>query len=196
MHPDDLPVELEIDLLVDGELTDIRRRALLTQIDRQPQQWRDVALRFLSQQTEKESVKALMQGGRLVPAELLVPALEKKPVIGKIGWYRISSIAAALAIAAGSALVTLWLTHAPPTAVTPGKLASAEHRTSLRADLIDAPSDMAVSVPLVPVKSETPAFPVGMPGNNRGTKTSYIVESDGKGGVIVIPVSTTRTPVY
>ena len=69
---DALPLDLRMDLLVDGELPEEDRRAFLRQLDHaEPGCWRDLAIRFLQRQTEKETAHALMAGGRLVPVELL-----------------------------------------------------------------------------------------------------------------------------
>ena len=73
--PADAPLDLQLDLLVDGELPEARRRTLLVSLDRAPDQWRGLAIRFLQQQTEKQSIRALMNGGKLVPV-----AIAKLPI--------------------------------------------------------------------------------------------------------------------
>ena len=39
-------------------------------------------------------------------------------------------------------------------------------------------------------------FPASLRDNNRASKTTLIVQPDGKGGFMVIPVSMTKSPVY
>src|SRR5579862_8950349 len=107
-HSDEAPLDLRLDLLVDGDLGDHQRAELLRLIEREPERWRALAMRFLQRQTEKESVRKLMAGGTLLPAEV-APA--KHHVIGRVGMRRFVAAAAAVCIAAGSALVTLYSTR-------------------------------------------------------------------------------------
>ena len=75
-----MPRDLQLDLLVDAELPERDRRALLAALDRDPSgaAWRELAMRFLQRQVEKEAVTQLMGGGRLVPAEVVEPAAARK----------------------------------------------------------------------------------------------------------------------
>lgn len=192
--PDEMPVELQLDLLVDGELPESQRRMLLGRMDLEPGQWRDLAIRFLQQQTEKQSVKALMAGGRLVPVAE-APTV-RRAVIGRVGWFRLSAVAAGLMIAAGSALVTLMMVR--PGGTVPGQMMAshdaAEFETTLPADVASAA--LTVRVPMVPVADNALIFPAALPADKRPAKTSYVVQSDGKGGYVVIPVSMSKSPVY
>ncbi len=191
-YTDDLPVELQLDLLVDGELAEARRRDLLVSLDERPAGWRALALRFLQQQTEKQSVRALMAGGKLVPVE---NPQAHRPIIGRIGWYRLTAVAAGLFIAAGTALVTLVVVK--PLGVAPTPSLAAEFHTALPADVIASPSAVPVSVPVVPIGDNAMLLPTARPDNNgRASKDTILIQYDGKGGYMVIPVSTSKTPVY
>ena len=196
LHPDDLPVDLQLDLLADGELPEAQRRELLERMDRAPAQWRGLAIRFLQQQTEKQSVRALMAGGRVVPVEVASPP-PRRAVLGRVGWYRLSAVAAGLLIALGSALVTLMVVQHPPTTTpTMAARSAAEFPTNLPADMLGSPAAVSVSVPVVPAPDSPSIFPAVAHDSNRPSKTSYILQSDGKGGVMVIPVSMSKSPVY
>ena len=58
--PDAMTLDLHVDLLVDGELTDQQRAALLRAAEQEPTRWRAIAMRFLARQTEKQAVRQLM----------------------------------------------------------------------------------------------------------------------------------------
>ena len=52
--------ENDIELLVDGELTDERRRQLLLSCENQPERWREVALAFVEAQILRTEVRSLV----------------------------------------------------------------------------------------------------------------------------------------
>ena len=79
--PEELPRELQLDLLVDAELPENQRRALLQAMDQKPDEWRGLALRFLQRQVEKETVRELTAGGSLVPVDMM----PRKMVAGWVG---------------------------------------------------------------------------------------------------------------
>ena len=121
--PDALPLELQLDLLVDEELPEDRRRALLLELDRDATgaAWRTLSLRFLERQVERRSVRDLIAGGRLLPVE---EALANYRIPRSIwsSWRGLGTVAAGLLIAVGSAMVTgYWVQQhrvvTPPIAV-------------------------------------------------------------------------------
>jgi hypothetical protein len=195
-----VPVEMELDLLVDGELAEERRRALLLAVEREPARWRGVAMRFLQRQTEKESVRKLMAGGRLVPVEVMPAVERKRAIIGRVGWKRVWAVAAGLLIAVMSATVT-FVAMRSGTAGTPvGPVAvgtPAEYQTALPGDVMDAAGSVMVSVPVVPASADMPIVNV-VPGSNFGqpVRNTILVQPDGNNGYMVIPVSMSRRPVY
>jgi len=179
---DAMPLDLRLDLLVDGELNDFQREQLLLQIDRDPAQWRTLAIRFLQRQTEKESVRKLMAGSNLIPTEV-VPA--KRPLIGYVGMRRFVAVAASLFIAVGSALITFI-------AVRPADATPVVLHTTLPTDATNSDSPFSVSVPLIKADENSKFIPAA----NRSTRSVYVVQPDGSGGAIVIPVNTVKAPVY
>jgi anti-sigma factor RsiW len=194
-YTDDLPLDLRLDLLVDGELPEPRRRELLQSLDRQPAQWRTLALRFLQQQTEKQSVRALMAGGNLMPVEitpLLPPA--RRSIIGRIGWRRITATAAGLLIAVTSVIITLVAVR--PSATGPVSQANAEFHTALPGGLVASDHAVPVSVSIVPAAANASIFPNNYGDNRRAAKTTVVVQPDGNGGYMVIPVSMSKATVY
>jgi len=109
----DLPVELQLDLLVDGELDEATRAKLLTQLEavyrsadrpRNAADWRALALRFLERQTEKQTVRTMMEGGAVVSQDVLSrlpsPTDDERFVLRH--WIRTTR---ALAVAAGLLIV-------------------------------------------------------------------------------------------
>jgi hypothetical protein len=191
---DELPLDLQLDLLVDGELAEPRRRALLAALDGQPGRWRAVGLRFLQHQTEKQTVGALMAGGRLVPVADAAPAAAARgPIIGRIGWRRITTVAAGLLIAASSALVTLVAVR--PSG-TPSAAPTAEFHATLPAELVESDRAVPVSVPVVTAGENAAIFPVSSGENRRSARTTILVQPDGNDGYMVIPVNLSRTQVY
>ncbi len=178
-----MPLELRFDLLVDGELGEYQRAELLHLLDREPERWRALAVRFLQRQTEKESVRALMAGGTLLPAQVV---RQKRRVIGYVGMRRFVATAAGLLIAVTSALVTLYVVR--PATAQPG-----EFHTQIPAAAMASDNAVPVSVPIVRAADDSQFIPAAP---NRSTRNSYVVQPDGNGGAIVIPVSTVQAPVY
>ena len=179
-HNDEtMPLELRLDLLVDGELGEQQRRELLLSLERgaAPDGWKQLAVRFLERQTEKETVRKLMAGGAVMPV--------KRVVIGRVGMRRLLATAAGLLIAVTSAAVTFYVARPINGA--------GELRTSLPADAVAADNSVPVSVPVVRAMDGSQFIPVRAP---RATRTSVIVQPDGNGGAIVIPVNTVKAPVY
>jgi hypothetical protein len=89
--PAEVPGDLQLDLLVDGELPEADRARLLRYAQDHPEQWRTIALRFLSSQTERQTVLGMLKK----------PAAEAPP--GKSLKWSHWRLAAGLIIAAGVA---------------------------------------------------------------------------------------------
>jgi hypothetical protein len=193
----DLPLELTLDLLVDGELPDEQRRALLLAIDhgRAPDSsWKTVALRFLQRQTEHQSVRQLMAGGKVVPVDLAPRLPDRRHVLGRIRPLPLMAAAAGLLIAATSALVTFYAVRpSARTAVSPDLT---EFRALIPRDVISADEAVPVTVPMVRNAGNAMVFPVSSAGDSEMTKKAVIIQSDGRDGFIMIPVSTSKTKVY
>ena len=104
----DLPIDLQLDLLVDEELPEDRRRALLKSLDKTPGRWRDLSIRFLERQVEKKTIHQLITG-KSPEAKCQDAAPQNFPIRHWLTPMRFTGIAAGLAIAAGSAIVALHL---------------------------------------------------------------------------------------
>jgi hypothetical protein len=198
------PFDLQLDLLVDAELPDEQRRVLLANMDRHPDAWRRLGLRFLQRQVEKESVRQLMAGGRIVPCEM-VGSNERPRHLRFPRWvtsWTMMASAAGLLIAVTSALVTVYLMHATGSAqavpmVFEGKLPGEAF------GLKDA---VAVNVPLVKsgaVKQGANLFQSAadssFPSNSDAqgvARRSWVIQPDGSGNALVIPVNTMQLKVY
>jgi len=187
-----LPLELQMDLLVDEELPEERRRALLASLDREPGKWRELSIRFLERQVERKSVRDLIAGGRLVP----VPDEAVEPYkFPRTAWFRstrMAAVAAGLLIAVGSALVTgYWVQH-----LDDGRNVVAGNAEMVRANLpgeaVGLPDSVPVDVPIVNDK-EASFFPTV---NNGSSRRAVVIQPDGKGNAMVIPVSTLPVSVY
>jgi hypothetical protein len=76
LHPAALPVEQQMDLLVDDELPEGPRRTLLKHLDQQPARWRELAVLFLERQTERSVARGAIEGReatRSMYAERIAP---------------------------------------------------------------------------------------------------------------------------
>ena len=190
---DDVPLDLQLDLLVDGELPEARRRTLLASLNGQPDGWRAVALRFLERQTEKQSVRALMAGGQLVPASIDLPETgARRSVLARIGWRRLTAVAAGLFIAASSALVTLVAVRSQGSSAEPMRV----FPTKLPAEVVAAGTDVRVDVPVLPAALNGDVFQFNKSDNGRTTRNTILVQPDGRDGYMVIPVNTSVARVY
>jgi hypothetical protein len=80
MHEESSEIERQLDLLVDGELSDAERRRLLASFDEQPGAWRRCALVFLEAQSWRREARALdrtTSESRAVNAPLTLPSPRK-----------------------------------------------------------------------------------------------------------------------
>jgi hypothetical protein len=201
-YRNELPWDLRLDLLVDGELPEEQRRTMLTSLDERPGEWRSVGMRFLQRQTEKESVRKLMAGGRVVPVEMLPMAkAEREAVIGRVGWQWIAGVAAGLLIAGASGLVTIRVMKSVGAGA---KLATAkpvtnEFHATVPGEVVSSERALNLSVPVVRGDENASVVPVSEwnnNGNNGPGRQVILVQPDGNNGYMVITVSMQRTPVY
>jgi hypothetical protein len=198
-HPDILPLELQLDLLVDEELPEDRRRALLLELDRDATRagWRTLSLRFLERQVERRSVRDLIAGGRLLPVEDL-PANYRLPHSAWIHWRGLGTVAAGLLIAIGSAMVTgYWVQQ--HSVVAPGRTANPEvARTNLPGPAVGMrDATPAVEYTIVPDRPFTDAILTAPATSDMyNSRRSLIIQPDGPGKAMVIPVNTLPMKVY
>ncbi len=99
--------ERQFDLLVDGELGEEDRRALLGRLDGQPGGWRRCALAFLEAQAWKREFAALLRPARPAEQSAASPRPTPSPRSANRGWW--SSPAGTVLAMAGSFLIALML---------------------------------------------------------------------------------------
>lgn len=194
---DNSPLDFRLDMLVDGELPEEQRRELLLTIDRQGDthgSWRSVALRFLQRQTEQQAVRQLMDGGTVVPVEFVPELTARRSVLGRIRPWPVMAAAAGLLIAIASATITFYAVRTPGR--VSGTPAVAEFRAMIPREVISSDEALPVSVPMVRNFDNAMVFPVSNESDTEETRKSVIIQSDGRNGFIMIPVSTSKTKVY
>jgi len=198
----EMPLELKLDLLVDGELPEAERRELLMKLSREPRgPWRDLAVRFLERQDEKETVRRLMAGGRVVPVEWNAPVRVAAPVVApaeapaiagriaaRLNWTL--AVAAGLLLVATSAMVTFYLTQPAGRTGVVG-----EFHASLPPEVVSFDRSVPVTVPVVNVSGSSAVFPMD-DGDPRFSKRSMVVQPAGGEKAMVIPVNTLKAAVY
>ncbi len=199
------PLAMQLDLLVDEELPEGERRDLLRQLDLAPAHWRDLSLRFLERQVERKSVRDLMAGGHLLPNNMLQeltdaqsPArLRWRGTIWNAGFRR--RVAAALLLAAASAVITFYAMR-PQSPITPQTTNSlATFQTKLPGETMNVPGSVPVEVPLFEdsqIQARVAAFSSADSQSQRSPRRSVVIQSDGAGNAILIPVNTLPMKVY
>lgn len=193
---DPMVLDLHVDLLVDGELTDEQRKQLLRAAEQDPKRWRAIAMRFLSRQTEKQAVKQLMGRAPLEQPDT-APYAFTRPVPAWQRWINTQSIAAGLMIALISAAATIYFmqtTHrggnhgntiatVTPTVETITAKLPGETLGLTNADAVK------VEVPVArTAKIDTDLFAPAV--SDEATKRSVIIQPDGNNGAVIIPVNT------
>ena len=186
-----LPLDLQLDLLVDEELPETERKALLRSLDARPETWRELSIRFLQRQVERRSSQQLIEGGALVVHDAVPPVYRFPGALRTLLTRgRLSAIAASLIIAAGSAGLT-WYALRNQSTVTPTEMAVTT--VNLPGNAFGMEKPMAVEVPVVSRHESTgnslfmqsagedPAAP---------SRRSLVIQPDGNGNAIVVPVNT------
>ena len=195
---EELPVELQVDLLVDGELDEENRRMLLRRMEELGSHaavgWRELALRFVERQVEKESVKQLMQGGRVVPVEFMPPVVKRgmwRRVKG-MEWERPVLVVAGMLIAVTSAVVTVYAVRGPGAGAAPAK-----PQGTIVFDMpAEAVGGASGTIPLnVPLVSGEPGQLFPGNGDDSVTRRSWVIQPDGTDKAVVVPVNLTNVQV-
>lgn len=188
----ELPRDLCMDLLVDGELPEEDRRRFLLELDRgslckSDPQWRDLAIRFLQRQTEKQTAQALMAGGNLLPGD-------RRPSVHRwnriTGWRSMTAIAASLLIVAGAGLVLLEM---GPSRGHPANSAPANFNATLPPEVLGDRTSGNVVVPVVTDAGNSPLqfLPAA---SNDGTirRASVIIYPEDNDTAVTVPVNTLK----
>ncbi len=109
------PIEEQLlECLVDGELADAERRALLVRLDREPDGWRRCALAFLQEQTWREAIAPLANGASTPASPALTPPASRQ----RISWRRAARMTA-LAAGLAAAFTIGWTLRERPTPSVP-----------------------------------------------------------------------------
>jgi len=193
---DQQKLEMTLEMLVDDELPQEQRAALLRSLDAMPGRWRDLAIRFLERQAEHTSVKAFMQAATDAAPEVrtITPAAPIPAVAGVIRprtpWWNVR-VAAGLLLLAGITTVigfSLNRTGQPSTIAT----------TPTTTEVQLAGADIGVpnkSIGVNVVKTD------GLPNNllqgsleRNGSRQIYIVPQ-GSDGAAIIPVTVAKPEV-
>lgn len=202
-----MPVAMLLDLLVDGELPEDMRAAVLGRLDAEPndQGWRELAIRFLQSQVERRSMRELMAGGRVVPVDFA--ELSASPMLKESRWRitrwltpgRCVGVAAGLLLAVMSAVITVHVMDGRGVLVVPnGSAAGALNtfRASLPESSIGASNSLAVDVPVVDRGESGRPWTFMESANRPSPRRSVVIQPDGQGNAVVFPVNTYPVSVY
>ena len=196
MNEEMMPLELQLDLLVDEELPEERRAAVLREMERAPGTWRKLAVRFLERQAERKAARQLIDGGSLVLRE---PEAGVYKFPGAMGRFltrgRMLAVAASLLVGAASASITWYVAgrgEAGP--VAGGAAGTAVATVSLPGKALGMDKEMSVEVPVVKSQNESTGDSLFMwtplEDANAPARRSLVIQPDGNGQAIVVPVNT------
>lgn len=190
-EPETLPLDLQLDLLVDGELPETDRRHLLEELDRpaaalgEPR-WRDLAIRFLERQTEKQTTRALMAGNCILPAEFLAARRFWQRLYG---WRTWAATAASLIIVATAALI--YIDYPRPRT----QVAAASDQLSVVLPGVAVGNDQGVHVVVPLVKNpegDQSLFPASSEQNDSEMARRSVLIQPVTNGAVAIPVDQWR----
>ena len=191
-----MPLELRLDLLVDAELPEKDRRELLLSLDKEPRKWRDLSIRFLERQVEKQSVREVMSQTAVQPASLGRSEVSnfRFPVfVHRYG----RAIAAGLLVAIVSAVITLYGVNRGTRSTNIAGNVNASIPGGLISD-----GAWSVSVPMANVQNVSQSFfpPENLSGGGSQAESrmrrSVVIQPDGSGNAVVIPVKTLPMKFY
>jgi hypothetical protein len=183
--PEELPRDLQLDLLVDEELPEEQRRSLLMSLDGEPSGWRDLSIRFLERQVERKAVGQLVAG----QAARTVEPAKSELRVQNVGLYRgYTALAAGLLVAVASALVTIYFVN---------------HGNSIKTDqseVITTPlpgslwntggmKDVKVAIRNVSASAETPVLFPSDNSNQAPLRRTVVIKPDGVDNALIIPIT-------
>lgn len=185
--PDAMTLDLHVDLLVDGELTDQQRAALLRAAEQEPTRWRAIAMRFLARQTEKQAVRQLMGRAPMETADV-GPYAFSRAVPAWRRWVTPQNIAAGLMIAMVSTAATLYVMQSRPATGPTGGVEMITARVP--GDTLGLSSQEKVSIEVPVARTQTMSTELFAPVVEEAGKRSVVIQPDGANGAVVIPVNT------
>jgi hypothetical protein len=191
-----LPLDMELDLLVDEELPEERRRELLKSLDNRPGQWRELSIRFLQRQVEKKSARQLLAAG-----VVNLPGREEKPAgyfrFPRGSWLsqaRMTGIAAALLIAAGAGVMiySVMQHDARTNVIVQNHDVSPVDPMTVDTNLPRSVAGMEipVKVSVVDLRTDAQASTIFQQDFDArpGSRQSIVIKPDASGNALVIPV--------
>jgi hypothetical protein len=199
-----LPLDLQLDLLVDEELPEEVRVALLARLDSEPGRWRELSIRFLQRQVERRSVRELMDGGRVLPVDFEAAVRDE---VGRLYRFpgmrwatapRLIGVAAGLLIATTSVLVTVQVMGRREVSPMVVSTASDTFQADLPGQSVGLERPLAVEVPMVNGVREDgrPWQFLGAAPDRPMPRRNVVIQPDGSGNAVVIPVNTMPLHVY
>jgi hypothetical protein len=199
-----LPLDLQLDLLVDEELPEEVRVALLARLDSEPGRWRELSIRFLQRQVERRSVQELMDGGRVLPVDFEAAVRDE---VGRLYRFpgmrwatapRLIGVAAGLLIATTSVLVTVQVMGRRQVSPMVVSTASDTFQADLPGQSVGLERSLAVEVPMVNGVREDgrPWQFLGAAPDRPMPRRNVVIQPDGSGNAVVIPVNTMPLHVY
>jgi hypothetical protein len=199
-----LPLDLQLDLLVDEELPEEVRVVLLARLDSEPGRWRELSIRFLQRQVERRSVRELMDGGRVLPVDFEAAVRDE---VGRLYRFpgmrwatapRLIGVAAGLLIATTSVLVTVQVMGRREVSPMVVSTASDTFQADLPGQSVGLERPLAVEVPMVNGVREDgrPWQFLGAAPDRPMPRRNVVIQPDGSGNAVVIPVNTMPLHVY
>lgn len=198
--PEELELELQMDLLVDNELPEEDRRTLIQKCEKHMEYWRMMAIRFLERQAERTTVRDLIAGKTQENAYDVPPIYSFKLPFG----IDMRTAAAVLLIAIGAGSLgmyygqhngsdavasnpTLGRNTIVPAGINPGGLpiASTERR-EVRWDPTPLAADNASSVD---------ALLNGQSSFEQGRSRNVFIMPHGHNQAVIVPVSDDRAQI-
>jgi hypothetical protein len=199
---DEMPVELKLEMLVDAELPEVERRELLLALDREPGRWRELSMRFLERQVEKQAARQWIGTAAISPPIPEIAGNHPFPTSVPARNY-LRSIAAGLLVAAVSAVVTIYAVRQPTGAEAGNGAVLTETAGPIATDIpgavLGSSQSLRVSVPVTNVLNvDQPFFPKqqAQPGDDLGSKRSVVIQADASGNPVAIPVNPLRMKFY
>ncbi len=101
-HNSAMPVDLQLDLLVDDELPESQRAPVVRALDAAPGRWRDLAIRFMQRQVERKAIRQMIQQGSIAEGTAVKSLPFPAPPIHH--WRVAAAFIVTAGLAAGSAL--------------------------------------------------------------------------------------------
>ena len=189
-----MPVDLQLDLLIDSELPETDRKNLLLHMDREPGLWRDLSIRFLQRQVERETARG-MSAGSLVSEHETRDAIVYRFPSGILRW---TAVAAGLILIAATSTVTWYIANNTIAGNANNPVASAGNNelfvAAMPANVMGTDKSVEMKVPVVRSSNESTGGSLFMTSEAEDPasppRRSLVIQPDGNGNAVIIPVNT------